>query len=231
MKIVCFGDSVTRGITYMSGRLRIVKNNYPALLQRFLGDHDKVINKGVFNDNSDLLIKRLEKDVLSLHPDLVLIHIGGNDCNFDWSEVEKAPDSPHEPIVPLNRYLSNIKELVERIRLADATPVIFDLLPIDPRRYYKTLMQHYDHSIGHWIACCGGIEHWHGMYNRALNQLVQKVNAMCFDVRTAFKNKGDFADLINDDGLHPSEKGYQALAEIVNDYIVHVKQSVKEAHA
>lgn len=229
MKIICFGDSVTRGITFVHGRFKIVKENYPVLLQRFLGEKDEVINKGVFNDNSDLLIRRLDKDVLRLAPDLVLIHIGGNDCNFQWDQVEKLPEEEHVPIVPLNRYLENMKKLVERIRGADSNPVILSLLPLDPTRYYRTLMTRYSHSIGHWISYCGGIEHWHGMYNRALKNLMTKMEVPVLDIRNAFKKKGDFSELINEDGLHPSPEGYRAVAEIVYAGVMEIKRKTEKA--
>ena len=58
MKIICFGDSLTRGVSVVKGRLRILKDNYPAFLQELFtqkGEKDiTVINKGVFNDNSIL---------------------------------------------------------------------------------------------------------------------------------------------------------------------------------
>ena len=109
MQIVCFGDSVTRGMSYIEGRLRIIKQNYPTLLQQSLSSHRNfdVVNKGTFNDTSDGLCARLETDVLSLNPDYVLIEIGGNDCNFHWDEVALYPDRTHEPNVPLKRYSTN----------------------------------------------------------------------------------------------------------------------------
>ena len=33
----------------------------------------------------------LRKDVISENPDIVLIEVGGNDCNFNWDEVAKHP--------------------------------------------------------------------------------------------------------------------------------------------
>ncbi|MCQ2010003.1 MAG: GDSL-type esterase/lipase family protein [Sporolactobacillus sp.] len=231
MKLICFGDSVTRGITFVRGRFKIIRENYPALLQRFLGDGDEVINKGVFNDNSDLLVQRLDHDVLDEHPDLVLINVGGNDCNFPWDQVAKLPDSEHVPIVPIDRYLSNIKLMIDRISATGALPVILSLLPLDPARYYQSLMSHYSHSIGHWIGMCGGIEHWHGMYNRALKDLCKKSGATLIDVRSAFKLKGDLKALINEDGLHPTAQGYKALAEIVSGFVPELRKSVTEMHA
>ncbi|MCI1856911.1 MAG: SGNH/GDSL hydrolase family protein [Sporolactobacillus sp.] len=231
MKIVCFGDSVTRGITFTKNRFRILKQNYPAVLQKLLGNRDQVINKGVFNDNSDLLVKRLDKDVLQLHPDLVLIHIGGNDCNFHWDQVAKLPEEEHVPIVPLDRYLENIKEMTERITAAGAVPVVLSLLPLDPVRYYRSLTKRYGLALGHWIAWCGGIEHWHGMYNRAVKGLAERIGVKLLDVRSAFKQKGDFSELINDDGLHPTEKGYRALAEIIAAKMPDLRRMVQQVHA
>ncbi|KIL48496.1 SGNH/GDSL hydrolase family protein [Jeotgalibacillus soli] len=58
----------------------------------------------------------------------------------------------------------------------------------------------------------GGIEHWHGLYNRILNSLVDELNVMKMDVRAAFKQAGDLEDLISDDGIHLTAEGYKALS-------------------
>lgn len=219
MKIVCFGDSVTRGISYIQGRLRIVKENYPTLLQRFFNDDKQeqveVVNKGVFNDNSDLLVQRLEKDVLSLTPNYVLIEIGGNDCNFFWDQVAQRPEDEHEPIVEIKRYLQNIQILAERIKQEKAVPILLSLLPLDPKRYYEHLATMYQSSIAHWISRCGGIEHWHSLYNRELKQFVQRMGTVMIDIRTMFKQKGDLQELLSDDGIHPSPIGYSVLSECI----------------
>ncbi|MFC7394559.1 SGNH/GDSL hydrolase family protein [Scopulibacillus cellulosilyticus] len=226
MKIICFGDSVTRGVSYVRGRLRILKETYPSILQELLGDQNEVINKGVFNDNSDLLLKRLDKDVISEKPDVVLIQIGGNDCNFHWDEVAKHPEDNHEPIVPLDRYLNNVKRTIERIKGIGAVPVLSTLLPLDPKRYYEYISRINNKSIAQWIAACGGIEHWHGMYNRALKQLIKSEDILSIDVRTAFKESDDLSVLLNDDGIHPSPKGYTAMAKIFKRGLRNLKTEI-----
>lgn len=217
MRIICFGDSVTRGISYIRGRLRIQKENYPALLQAALAvDKDiEVVNKGVFNDNSDLLVLRMEDDVVAARPDYVLIEIGGNDCNFRWGEIVCAKDEDHEPIVPLDRYLVNLQKMVERMQQEGITPILMNLLPLDPVRYYNHIYQRHGVEVAHWIARCGGIEHWHGLYNRALVQLVRRLNVLNIDVRTAFKQAADFSVLLSDDGIHPTVEGYRVMAKTV----------------
>ena len=142
MKIICFGDSLTRGVTYIKGRLRIVKKNYPVILQKLIGQKEtdsiqsvQIVNKGVFNDNSNHLLERLEKDVLMEKPSIVLIGIGGNDCNFRWAEVAEAPLDTHTAAVPLNLYMDNIKTIISRVKEEGITPILLTLPPLDPVRY------------------------------------------------------------------------------------------------
>jgi isoamyl acetate esterase len=217
MRIICFGDSITRGVSFVKGRLRIIKENYPTFLQNFFtNDSDvDVINKGVFNDNSNLLIKRLEKDVLMEHPDIVIICIGGNDCNFQWGDVALKPEDEHIPIVPLQNYIDNVKEIVERVKNSGIKPLLLTLPPLDPARYYRSIASQYGKSISHWISYVGGIEHWHGLYNRSLSLLIEQLDVLSIDVRTALKKAGDLKDLISDDGIHLTPKGYYTMGKIV----------------
>ena len=241
LRIVCFGDSVTRGVTNVQGRLRIVKENYPKLLEQALhkldtwmtpvplsgipeqlgpvladlGTDVQVLNKGVFNDNSDGLVARLEKDVLKEQADVVLIEIGGNDCNFHWDKVAQSPDEVHQPLVPLPRYVENLQTLVNGVRKRDGVPIFLDLVPLDPVRYYRTVAGQVGPAVAQWIAICGGIEHWHGMYNLALRKLAQTLQVPHIDIRTALKRAGDLADLISDDGIHPTVAGYRVIGETI----------------
>jgi len=210
VKIVCFGDSITRGVSFVKGRLRILKDNYPAFLQGFLDNNSniEVVNKGVFNDNSTLLLNRVEKDVISEHPDLVIICVGGNDCNFHWDEVAKNPEADHVPIVPIQTYLQNMKGIVEKIKASGIKPLLLTLPPLDPVRYYRAIAGQYGKSISHWISYVGGIEHWHGLYNRSLSLLIEQLEVLSIDVRTAIKKAGDLKDLISDDGIHLTREGY-----------------------
>ena len=69
--IVCFGDSLTYGTG--AGK----EMDYPSQLSKLLGT--PVINAGAPGDTTARALERLERDVLSRAPDLVLITLGGND--------------------------------------------------------------------------------------------------------------------------------------------------------
>ena len=69
--IVCFGDSLTSGQGASPGM------DYPAQLSRMIGR--PVINAGRPGDTTESAGRRLERDVLSKSPGIVLITLGGND--------------------------------------------------------------------------------------------------------------------------------------------------------
>jgi lysophospholipase L1-like esterase len=69
--IICFGDSLTYGTGAVPGM------DYPSQLSKMIGR--PVINAGVPGNTTARALKRLEQDVLSRSPDLVLITLGGND--------------------------------------------------------------------------------------------------------------------------------------------------------
>jgi lysophospholipase L1-like esterase len=69
--IICFGDSLTFG----TGAPR--DKSYPAQLAALIGQ--PVINAGLPGDTTAGALHRLERDVLSQSPRMVLITLGGND--------------------------------------------------------------------------------------------------------------------------------------------------------
>jgi acyl-CoA thioesterase I len=73
--IVCFGDSLTAGHGVMAGQ------TYPDYLQRELDSRGyayHVINKGIDGNTTKDGADRV-KDVLALHPEIVVVEFGGND--------------------------------------------------------------------------------------------------------------------------------------------------------
>jgi len=73
--IVCFGDSLTAGHGVVAGQ------TYPDYLQRDLDQRGyayRVVNKGIDGNTTKDGVDRL-KDVLALHPQIVVVEFGGND--------------------------------------------------------------------------------------------------------------------------------------------------------
>jgi acyl-CoA thioesterase-1 len=118
--IICFGNSITAG----SGVSR--QESYPYILSKLIGH--PVINSGRSGDTSSDGLRRLEKDVLSYQPRLVIIEFGGNDF------LRR---------MPLDQTVNNIRAMVERIQAEGAMAAIGDLssgmIMSNYRKRYKKL--------------------------------------------------------------------------------------------
>ena len=69
--IICFGDSLTYGTGAAQNK------SYPARLSEMIGQ--PVINSGIPGDTTARALQRLDRDVLSKSPRIVLITLGGNE--------------------------------------------------------------------------------------------------------------------------------------------------------
>jgi lysophospholipase L1-like esterase len=101
LTIICFGDS----LTYGTGAGQDM--DYPSQLSALIGK--PLINAGVSGDTTARALDRLERDVLSKSPDLVLITLGGNDLK---NGVARAVA------------FDNLKTIVESIQVTGARVII-----------------------------------------------------------------------------------------------------------
>ncbi|MCX7927170.1 MAG: arylesterase [Candidatus Omnitrophica bacterium] len=101
--IVCFGDSITYGYGVTSNE------SYPAQLEKWVSL--PVINAGLSGETTSDAIKRLETDILTRHPVLVIIEFGGNDL------IAR---------IPVEKTTANMEEMIKRIQQAGAMVAIAD---------------------------------------------------------------------------------------------------------
>jgi lysophospholipase L1-like esterase len=99
--IICFGDSLTYGTGAGAGM------DYPSQLAKMIGQ--AVVNKGIAGDTTASALRRLNRDVLSANPDIVLITLGGNDLKNGVAE---------------HITFANLKTIVETIQNRGARVII-----------------------------------------------------------------------------------------------------------
>ena len=113
--IVCFGDSLTSGIGASKGM------DYPSQLSKMT--NKPVINAGVPGDTTAGALRRLQRDVLSKNPDIVLITLGGNDLKNGVSK---------------DTAFDNLLKIVAAIQKNGAKVIIGGIkFPFRDRRYGK----------------------------------------------------------------------------------------------
>jgi len=119
VNIICFGDSLTFGTGAPPGQ------SYPTRLSEMIGQ--QVINAGIPGDTTARALLRLERDVLSRSPRLVLITLGGNDLK---NGVDKKDA------------FKNLREIVAAIQGEGALVVIGSIkLPFWDRGYEEEYEQ------------------------------------------------------------------------------------------
>jgi len=102
--IICFGDSITEG--WGAG----VGEDYPSLLRKRVSR--PVINAGRSGDTTGEALQRLEEDVLSADPYLVIVELGANDY------LKQAPRQ---------QTFKNLDEIVSRIQERGAMVVLAEV--------------------------------------------------------------------------------------------------------
>jgi lysophospholipase L1-like esterase len=99
--IIAFGDSLTAGYGAQPGE------DYPSQLSQILGT--PIMNRGVSGDTTEAARLRLEQDVLTQKPRIVIVGLGGND--FLRGE-------------PLSTTETNLREIVRAIQGSGAMVVL-----------------------------------------------------------------------------------------------------------
>lgn len=108
VRIVCFGDSIT-GLYYHTGNRRAWCDWVGVALNQIYPDaRVEMINAGISGHTTVRGLERMERDVLSKHPQLILVMFGMNDVAR----------------VPAETYRANLREIVARGRAAGAELVL-----------------------------------------------------------------------------------------------------------
>lgn len=102
--IVCFGDSITFGYGVSPDK------GFPSSLSKMISM--PVINAGLDGNTSREGLKRIDSDVLSRDPYMVIIEFGGNDF------LRR---------VPVDETIENIEKMVERVQAHGAIAAIADI--------------------------------------------------------------------------------------------------------
>ena len=118
--IIAFGDSLTAGYGARPGE------DYPSRLSARIGL--PILNAGVSGDTTDMALARIDKDVLSQNPRVVIVGLGGNDFlrSMDIGETER-----------------NLRTIVHRIHGSGAMIILlgfsFPSLQLDYHKMYERI--------------------------------------------------------------------------------------------
>ncbi|WP_343746943.1 GDSL-type esterase/lipase family protein [Chitinophaga sp.] len=168
-----------------------------------------VINKGIGGNSTSDLLARVEKDVVALRPDLVIMMAGTNDMVNS------------QKLVPFVQYAAQYRQLVRRVRQSGAAVVLVTPLPVDTGYLF---MRHqrglYDMDPNRRIDSARAV----------VQGIAATERVYCLDLHQVFVDRGEpgrtaaslivnAANMGREDGVHPTAAGYQLIAAELYAYL------------
>jgi len=222
-RVSIWGDSILKGVVLddTNGRYRVLENN---CVKRFADITGSVIkNNASFGMTATKALERIRRAVERKPPvcdDFVIIEFGGNDCDFNWSEVSANPDSPHLPKTPIDLFGTTLQSIIDLFKSFRIKPIFMALPPLDPARYFSWISRGLNaDNILRWLGDVNLIYRWQEAYNEVVTQTAVDNDLQFINIRKCFLVSNNFSSKLCTDGIHPNEEGHQSILESVLDYV------------
>ena len=172
-----FGDSVTKGVVFDA-----VKNKYSLIKESFVNIMERqhslsIKNYSRFGCTIPIGIKILKRHAAELNKfSYTILEFGGNDCDYNWAEVSEKPHQQHLCNTPITIFCDKYKELIDFILKHGGRPVLLNLPPIEPKRYFNWITKGY-HKINilTFLGEIDTIYKWQEMYSTAIEKLATEM--------------------------------------------------------
>ncbi|SIN90403.1 SGNH/GDSL hydrolase family protein [Chitinophaga niabensis] len=169
-----------------------------------------VINAGVGGNNTDDLLKRIDKDCLAHKPALTVLMAGTNDMNS-------------RKYIPLEQYRKNMATLIEKIQASKSKVLLMTILPF----YEPYLLTRHDPAF----YGTDGPAKRRAAVNETIKSLAAAYKTELLDLGILFEKVGkvglDKDSLIQNeansqktDGIHPTPNGYRFIGLAVYEHIL-----------
>lgn len=205
--IFMFGDSTTAP----RGGVQVYADQVNTKLQS-IGSSLSVYNAGVSGNTTAQALKRLQSDVLTYKPRIVVMQFGINDSAID---VWKKPPATG-PRVSLKTYIANYRTMIATTRKAGAKVI---LMTTNPLRWQSKTRELYGKPPYKPEAEDGFESPKLLAYNDAVRAIAKELNLPLIDVHAAYpdfaaERKTTIADLLPD-GMHPGDAGHELITELL----------------
>ena len=215
--ITIWGDSILKGVILdeQDGRYKVMKNNSISSFAEITGCSIK--NNAYFGMTSTKALSRIttsiDKQPLKKE-DIVIIEFGGNDCDFNWSEIANAPDCEHQPKTTIANFKNSLQNMIDIFKEKGVTPILMNLPPLEPERYFNWVSRGLNkENILRWLGDISKIYRWQEAYSSAAEWIARQNNCRLINVRESFLISNNYSSQFCFDGIHPNEKGHKKILE------------------
>jgi acyl-CoA thioesterase I len=204
--IVAFGDSVTQGAMqhYLLDSRQVYHTQWQRLLEEFFPTTTfSTINSGVCGGSALQAVERLDRDILSYQPDLVLIAFGLNDCLGGQAGLASFEEA--------------LKAMILKVRKETPADLILLTPPRMAERHHDWVHPHFKEAVPLILKAqsTGNL----ALYAEAIRRLGKEYAVPVADIHRQWERmKADGVDtdlwLVN--GLnHPGVEGHRLAAQVL----------------
>lgn len=184
-KIVAFGDSIT---------------DYKGWVDMLYGELGcQVVNAGVAGDRTTHALARIDRDVISEDPDLVIINFGMNDQVYNTLTKKN--------LTPIDQYEVNYRKIIEKVLATGSDIILVAVHDVDSKRYVSDTNE------------CDKVDEngvtYVDRYNEVVKRLADEYDIGFLDINTLVE---DVLQFITVDGIHLNEAGQVKYFQLISDY-------------
>lgn len=229
-KLMIFGDSIFKGVTYSEERKRYIICE-PTYDKKLSLEGIATENYSKMGATVNKIEQILDRKIDTIDSNTtVLFEFGGNDSDYDWQKISDDPDAEHIPNTVNSEFASTYKRLIAKVKNMGAKVVISNLIPIDPEKYmdWITSGKNYD-NIMKFLGDMTMLYRWQEYYNLTVERIAEDMDCPILDVRNNFLMSHKYKKMICSDGLHPTPLGHEVIDETIYNYVKRIASDSKVA--
>lgn len=208
VRVVVLGDSITRGVRTGVGRDEI----YQTLIHNMLTKPSReleVLNQGIGGERTDQALKRLDKSVISLKPDIVTVMYGTNDSYVDIGKNKSR--------ISADAYEQNLRQIAERLQDAGIQVVLMTEPRWGAAAKNNGVGEHPNLRLEKYLDRC--------------RKVAQEMKLPLVDHYSHWKQQEEAGVVIGEwttDQCHPNGTGHAELAKIMKPVLEQVLQKMAD---
>ena len=209
--VVAIGDSITQADTHwtVNGHRNSIQGGWVTRLgnlleKNFPGEYE-VINKGINGDTALGVLRRLDRDVILLEPDIVIVAIGTNDI---FTRLSADPNSTPET------YQATIAKIFNKLQLKLPDTPVFAMGMTTSLRKYANI------RFGNFLPQQDVVQTVFDDYNNTLRRLINEYKFSYVDLPSQWPEEVEESWKFCADGIHPNDAGYDLMTEILYEALM-----------
>ena len=209
--VVAIGDSITQADTHwtVNGHRNSIQGGWVTRLgnlleKNFPGEYE-VINKGINGDTALGVLRRLDRDVILLEPDIVIVAIGTNDI---FARLSADPNSTPDT------YQATIAKIFNKLQLKLPDTPVFAMGMTTSLRKYANI------RFGNFLPQQDVVQTVFDDYNNTLRRLINEYKFSYVDLPSQWPEEVEESWKFCADGIHPNDAGYDLMTEILYEALM-----------